>query len=78
LAVPAVLIARQQQKLRKARREGLYPPPGGGSDAHVAALMAQGEKSLAIRLYRELHGGGLKDARIAVEEMHQRQGPTLP
>lgn len=78
LVVPAALIARQQQKLRKARREGLYPPPDGGSDAHVASLMAHGEKSLAIRLYRELHGGGLKDARFAVEEMYQRQRPTSP
>ena len=75
LLVPAALLARQQHKLRRARSEGWYPPPGSGSAAHVTALMARGEKGLAIRLHRELHGGGLKEARLAVEELWRRQGP---
>lgn len=69
LLVPGLLLARQQHKLHRARRDGLYPPSGSGSDAHVAALLDRGEKTLAIRLYRELHGGGLKDARRAVEKL---------
>ncbi len=77
LLLPAGLLARQQQKLRRARSEGLYPPTGGGNDEHVRALIARGEKSLAIRLYRELHGGGLKDARLAVEEMQRQSQPLL-
>lgn len=67
LLIPGALIARQQARLRRARRDGLYPPPGGGSDAQVAELAARGEKILAIKLYRELHGGGLKEAKEAVE-----------
>ncbi|MCM2266101.1 MAG: DUF3592 domain-containing protein [Desulfuromonadales bacterium] len=80
LLIPGTLIARQQARLRRARSDGLYPPAGSGSDAHVTALMARGEKSLAIRLYRELHGGGLKDARLAVEALPQGDpsGSPLP
>lgn len=69
LLIPGALLARQQGKLRQARRDGLYPPTGSGNDAHVAALLARGEKGLAIRLYREVHGGGLKEARLAVEKL---------
>jgi len=80
LLIPGALLARYQNRLRRARRDGLYPPPGSGSDAHVTALMARGEKHLAIRLYRELHGGGLKDARLAVESLSrgERVAPPLP
>lgn len=54
---------------RRARSAGIYPAPGTGCDADVERLARQGEKGLAIRLYRELHGGDLKTARIRVEEM---------
>lgn len=73
LAIPAILSLRLQKKVREARRAGLYPPPGSGSDEQVAMLMERGEKILAIRLYRELHGGGLKEAREAVEALPSRQ-----
>lgn len=70
LLIPALLVTRQRNNLQRARREGVYPPPGSGNDEQVAELVARGEKLLAIRLYRELHGGGLKKAREAVEAMH--------
>lgn len=62
-------------RLNQARRTGLYPPPGAGSDRDVERLIRQGEKGLAIRLYRELHGTDLKTSRIKVEELaaNQRQ-----
>jgi hypothetical protein len=52
-----------------ARAGGLYPPAGQGSDADILTLLGRGEKLLAIRLYRQLHGGGLKEAKEAVEIM---------
>ena len=76
LLIPAVLLVCQQRKLQRGRSEGWYPAPGCGSDEQIIALMARGEKGLAIRLYRELHGGGLKEARLAVEERWRMQGPS--
>lgn len=64
-----VSMLKSGSSLAKARSRGLLPPAGSCSDADVIALMARGEKLVAIRLYRELHGGGLKDARLAVEAM---------
>ena len=79
LLIPGLLLARWQARLRRARRAGLYPPAGSGSDAHVDTLLAAGEKGLAIRLYRELHGGGLKEARLAVEaRRRQAVGDATP
>jgi hypothetical protein len=67
--IPAALLLRSRSVLAEARSRGLCPPAGSGSDADVAALLARGKKLLAIRLYRELHGCGLKEAREAVEMM---------
>lgn len=64
-----VLLLRSRSSLAQARSRGLCPPAGNCSDADVLALTVRGDKHLAIRLYRELHGGGLKDARQAVEGM---------
>jgi ribosomal protein L7/L12 len=47
----------------------LAPLAGQGSDADVAALLKRGERLLASRLYRELHGCGLKEAKEAVETL---------
>lgn len=56
-------------RFSRARRAGIYPPAGTGSDADVERLARQGERTLAIRLYRELYGGDLKTARLRVAEM---------
>jgi len=52
---------------KQARRSGLLPPKGSGTDGDVKNLLTSGEKLLAIRLYRELHGTDLKTAKEAVE-----------
>ena len=65
----ALLLLRGRSGLAAARAAGSYPPAGQGSDADVAAMMARGDKLLAIRLYRELHDVGLKEAKAAVEEL---------
>ena len=47
----------------------LAPP---GTDAEVVALLAQKKKIEAIKLYREIHDVGLKEALDAVEAMERR------
>jgi len=49
-----------------------YPTAGQGSDEDVERLLRAGEKLLAIRLYRELHGTDLKTSRLRVGEMAER------
>lgn len=67
------LSGRHVAKRRaRARLEGIYPPPGRGSDADVERLLRQGEKMLAIRLYREIHATDLMTSRLRVEEMAAR------
>lgn len=60
------------RRLSRARRAGIYPAPGRGSDEDVERLVRRGEKMLAIRLYRELHQTDLKTSRVRVEEIISR------
>ncbi len=64
-----VLMLKSGSSLARARTRGLLPPADSCGDADVRALRARGEERLAVRLYRELHGSGLKEARQAVEGM---------
>lgn len=73
-----VMMLKSGSTLARARSHGLLPPVGNCSDADVMALVARGEKRLAIRLYRELNGGGLKDARLAVEALAQTSNSERP
>jgi ribosomal protein L7/L12 len=43
----------------------------------VQALIQQGKKIDAIKLYRQLHGTGLKDAKEAVEKLERQQNSAL-
>jgi hypothetical protein len=63
------LSAWAGRRARRARESGLYPPPGSGTDADVGRLLDAGEKTLAIKLYRELYRVDLKSAKAAVEEL---------
>lgn len=65
----AVLNLRVRRRKQRAVASHLYPPPGRGSDDDVLRLLQQGERLLAIKLYRELHGTDLKSSRIAVDEL---------
>lgn len=40
-----------------------------GSEDEIRSLLANGRKIDAIKLYRELHGVGLKEAKESVERM---------
>jgi len=43
------------------------PPTGAGMPADIALLARSGKMIQAIKLYRELTGAGLKEAKAAVE-----------
>jgi hypothetical protein len=60
------------RRMSRARRAGIYPPPGRGSIEDVERLIRQGEKMLAIRLYREINDTDLKTSRQRVEEITAR------
>lgn len=60
------------RRLKGARRQGLYPAPGLGRDENVEELVRRGEKMLAMRLYREIHGCDLKTSRLRVETIAER------
>ncbi len=59
-------------KKRRLQESGMLPPDGQGTDADVERLLLRGEKISAIKLYREIHGVDLKEAKEAVEEIAKR------
>jgi ribosomal protein L7/L12 len=59
-------------KKRRLQQSGMLPPDGQGTDADVERLLLRGEKMSAIKLYREIHGVDLKEAKGAVEELSKR------
>ena len=72
----AILAAVNKRRTENLRQQGLYPPPGKGTDADVRRLIETRQKIDAIKLYREVHGVGLKDAKEAVERMEKCLDPT--
>ena len=55
-----------QMSVRSARRRGIYPSKGQATMNDVRRLALNGDVVLAMRAYREIHGGSLKDAKDAV------------
>jgi hypothetical protein len=53
----------------QVRRDELLPKPGEGTLEGVRQLANAGEKIAAIKLYRQIQGVGLKEAKDAVEKM---------
>lgn len=70
-AVTAIFVIDRFVRARteRLRQTGLYPPAGQGTDADVERLVRARRKIAAIKLYRKIHGGGLKDAKDAVEQL---------
>lgn len=56
-------------RLHRMRRVGEYPLVGLESMADVEALLARGEKTLAIRCYRMVTGLSLREAKNTVDAM---------
>ena len=68
-------FAQKRQKAEHIRLQGLLPSPGQvPTDEDVKRLAQAGEKITAIKIYRQIHGGGLKEAKDAVEKMAIGQG----
>jgi len=67
----ASLASRQETK--RLRSRGLLPEPGQTPTLeHVKRLVTAGEKIQAIKMYREIHRVGLKEAKDVVERMNLR------
>lgn len=69
--VAFALDAVTRARIPRLRQEGLYPPPGRGSNADVERLIRLSKKLPAIKLYREINGVDLKTARLEVERMEK-------
>lgn len=57
---------------RALRQKGILPPKGQATMAHVEQLLEKRERILAIRVYREVHKVGLKQAKSAVEDLAEK------
>ncbi len=71
-AIEALEAGRQT-----ARPDG-PPPPASTADNEILELLRSGNKIAAIKLYRERTGGGLKDAKEAVEALGRAHGISTP
>ena len=70
-----IAFAQKRQKAEHIRLQGLLPSPGQvPTDEDVKRLAEAGEKISAIKIYRQIHGGGLKEAKEAVENL--AKGPS--
>jgi len=59
-------------KIRRDRARGLYPQLGQETEADIEDLLRRGEKIYAIRVYRQIHGVGLKQAKEAIESLSEQ------
>jgi len=60
---------REVFSINQARKRGLYPKEGEATMWDVRRLITQGERELAIRVYREIFETNYKEAKKAVEEL---------
>jgi len=73
-----IAFAQKRQKAEHVRLRGLLPSPGQvPTDEDVRRLAQAGEKIAAIKLYRQIHHGGLKEAKEAVEKLAGGQSGVL-
>ena len=69
MVLAVVVFLASSKKVMDLRNQGLYPEEGDGTDEDIVRLLNAGEKTLAIRCYREIHKVGLKEAKEAVERL---------
>ena len=69
LSIAAMITAYNAMRTRHLRLKGLYPESGQATMQHVESLIRTGNKTLAIRAYREVHGASLKQAKEAIEKI---------
>jgi len=65
-----VLQFHSRQQIQQARARGFWPQLGEfPTIEHVKRLAQAGEKILAIKLYRQIHGLSLADAKAVVDNL---------
>ena len=72
VAVLVVWGAMNRSRVEHLRQQGIYPAPGQETEADVERLLSLGHKIEAIKVYRAIHGVGLKEAKEAVERIAAR------
>lgn len=66
----AVATSASRQQIQRAKEKGMWPAEGQiPTDEDVKRLAKGGQKLLAIKLCRQIHGIGLAEAKAAVEKM---------
>jgi ribosomal protein L7/L12 len=64
-----------RSRVRRARAQGLYPSnPSTATTEDLRRLAEAGQKILAIKLYRQIHRVGLKEAKETVEALLKGKG----
>lgn len=58
-------------------RDPALAPPGGGTESDIVRLVDAGQMIAAIKLYRRLHGVGLKEAKDAVDKLARERQPEM-
>ena len=61
--------AYQALRIARLRRSGVYPLAGRANDGDVLRLLRSGRRHLAMRCYREIHGGTLTDSKAAIDNI---------
>lgn len=74
LALGFFLAQRSRNKAERLRKTGIYPLPGEETEEHVDRLIQGGHKIEAIKVFRILHGVGLREAKEAVEKRQREIG----
>jgi len=70
IILTVVLQFHSRQQIQQARARGLWPQLGEFPTIEYVKRLAQaGEMILAIKLYRQIHGAPLADAKAAVEKL---------
>jgi hypothetical protein len=69
ISVGLILVFVYFRFLNTRHRQPNPSSPGLVNDATILELARKGNKIQAIKYYRQLHGGGLKEAKEAVEKM---------
>lgn len=62
-------------RVRRLQRRGIYPLAGEERHADVERLIRMGRRMEAIRVYRDVHGVGLKEAREVVDRLSETIRP---
>ncbi len=72
LALVFVVDKLNRARVDRLRGRGIYPPSGQETEADVERLVMMGRKIDAIKVYRQVHGVDLKEAKEAVDKLAKR------